>query len=153
MIAHTTRQHPTVLVAGPGGKSGLFLREALERAGYGVAVAHDREQAFARALAGGIDLVVLHQRAADAGAFEWCRRLAARNRGRYVPVIVLAELACGAPPAAGWAAGVAAYLTRPVDVPQLLRQVHVWTKARERLRTFYARLLRAAEVSTETYWA
>ncbi len=142
-----------MLVVDHDGKSGALLREALERAGYPVALAHDREQGFVRVLAGGIDLVVLHQRAVDAAAFAWCRRLAARTPGRYLPVIVLAERACAPTPAAGRATGVAACLAWPVDVPELLRQVRVWTEAREQLRTFYARLLRAAEGSTETHCA
>ena len=149
MIAQTTNYQPTVLVVARGGRYGAFLREALEREGYAVELAHDREHGLRRVLAGGIDLVVLRQRASDAGSARWCRRLAALHRGGYLPVIVLAERERGAPLAVGLADGVAAHLTRPLDVPELLRQVRIWTEARERLRAFYARLLRAVEVSTE----
>ncbi|HEY7062067.1 MAG TPA: hypothetical protein VII06_11350 [Chloroflexota bacterium] len=145
MIAQEAHQPTTVLVVARGRKLGAFLREALERAGYAVELTHSREEGFGRALAGGIDLVVLHERAADAGSARWCRRLAALTRPRYLPVILLAERARGAPSAAGRAAGVAAHLRRPLDVPELLRQVAVWSQARQRLRLFYTRLLRAAE--------
>jgi DNA-binding response OmpR family regulator len=149
MIAQTAHDQPTVLVVARGHQYGTFLREVLERDGYAVEVAPDGERGFQRALAGGVDLVVLHQRGADAGGAQWCRRLAALSRGRYLPVILLAERVRGAPPGAGLAAGVAAHLTRPLDLPELLRQARVWTEARARLRAFYARLLRAAELSAE----
>jgi DNA-binding response OmpR family regulator len=149
MIADAIHPHSTVLLVDRDRESGAFLREALEREGYAVELAHDGEDGFERVLAGGIDLVVLHPRASDASSIEWCRQLAALHRRGYLPVILLAERVRGVHPAVGPAAGVAAHLTRPVDVPELLGQVRVWTDARKRLRTFYARLLRAVEVSTE----
>jgi DNA-binding response OmpR family regulator len=149
MIAETLHHRPTVLVVDRSRKLGPFLRQALEREGYAVELAHDRERGFERALAGGIDLVVLRAPEADAGVAHWCRRLAACNRGRYLPVLLLAERVRGAPPVAGLAAGVAAYLTRPLDVPELLRQARVWTESRARLRAFYARLLRGVEAPPE----
>ena len=149
MIAQTATDHPTVLVVARGRRYGAFLRQALAGAGYAVDLAHDPVRGLERALAGGVDLVVLQQHQADAASVQWCRRLAVRSGGRYLPVLLLAERARGAPLAAGRAAGVAAHLTRPLDVPELLRQVRIWTATRARLRAFYTRLLRAADAPPE----
>jgi DNA-binding response OmpR family regulator len=148
MIACANYPDATVLVVDCDRESGAFLRGALERAGYAVELAHDREAGFKRALAGGIDLVVLHQQASDAGSFAWCRRLARRHRALYLPVILLTEQVRGEYPATGLAAGVSSCLTKPPNAEELLGQVRTWTDARERLRRFYARLLHAVEAPT-----
>jgi DNA-binding response OmpR family regulator len=149
-MARASVPRSTVLVVDHNLMTGALLRTALEREGYAVELARDPEHVLERIEAGGIDLVLLDQRAPDSGGFEWRRRLRARSRELYLPVIMLTERVRAAHPVASLAAGVAYYLTKPFDLPELLHQVRVWTQARERLRTFYARLLRAAEGPTES---
>jgi two-component system response regulator ArlR len=149
MIAHAVNHDRTVLLVDRGRQSGTVLRDALKHKGYTVELAQDLERGFERALAGGIDLVVLHQRAFDEGSANWCRRLVALNRGPYVPVIMIAERVPREQPLAGLTAGVAAHLSSPLDAHELLYHVRIWTEARERLRAFYERLLRAVEVAPE----
>jgi len=149
-MARASVPHSTVLVVDHNLMTGALLQAALEREGYAVELARDREQGFERIEAGGIDLVLLDQQSPDSGGAEWCRRLRARSRELYLPIIMLSETVRAAQPVASLAAGVAYYLTKPFDLPELLHQVRVWTQARARLRAFYARLLRAAEEPVES---
>jgi len=145
IMARAVAPRSTVLLVDDNLLTGALLQAALEREGYAVELACDREHGLERVQAGGIDLVVLDQPSSETDDLEWTCRLGARNRGLYLPVIMLGERVRAAHPVASLAAGVAHYLTKPFNLSELLEQVRVWTQARERLRTFYARLLRAAE--------
>jgi len=152
-MTHAVVPRPTVLVVDHHLMTGALFQAALEREGYAVELARGREQAFARIQAGGIDLVLLEQPSSDADGLNWVRRLGARKRGRYLPVIMFGERVRAAHPVARPAGGVAYYQPKPFDLPELLEQVRAWTQARKRLRTFYARLLGAAEQSSRWDYA
>src|SRR5262249_3468633 len=149
IMARAVVSRPTVLVVDHNLMTGALLQAALEREGYAVELARDPERGLERIPAGGIDLVLLDQPSSDPGGLNWVRRLGARKRGLSVPVIMLGERMRAAHPVASLAAGVAYYPTKPFDLPELLAQVRIWTQARERLRTFYARLLRAAAEASQ----
>jgi DNA-binding response OmpR family regulator len=119
------------------------LRELLQAAGYGVECAMDGGTALGCILAGGIDVVLLDVMLPSMDGLEICRRVRARERGVYVPIIILTALGNADQRHAAFAAGADDHVTKPFSADDLLDRVGVWTRMRQRLNTAQAERLRA----------
>jgi DNA-binding response OmpR family regulator len=119
------------------------LRELLLAAGYGVECAMDGGTALGCILAGGMDLVLLDIMLPSMDGLEICRRVRERERGVYVPIIVLTALGSADQRHAAFEAGADDHVTKPFNAGDLLDRVGVWTRMRQRLATAQTERLRA----------
>jgi putative two-component system response regulator len=97
-----------------------LLRDLLEPEGYEIAVAHDGQEALDLALGAPPDLVLMDVQMPRVNGFEACRRLKADPRTHLVPVVLITGLGAREDRIAGIAAGCDDFLTKPVDLEQLL---------------------------------
>jgi DNA-binding response OmpR family regulator len=97
------------------------LARALRREGYDVDVSADGPGTLGRALAGGIDLIVLDLGLPELDGLEVCRRL--RSEGRATPVLVLTARADEVDTVIGLDAGADDYVTKPFRLAELLARV------------------------------
>jgi DNA-binding response OmpR family regulator len=97
------------------------LARALRREGYDVDVSADGPATLDRALAGGIDLIVLDLGLPELDGLEVCRRL--RSEGRATPVLVLTARADEVDTVIGLDAGADDYVTKPFRLAELLARV------------------------------
>ena len=97
-----------------------MLRELLEPEGYCVETAADGQEAIDKALAAPPDLVLMDVSMPRVDGLEACRRLKADPRTRLVPVVLVTALGHRENRLRGIAAGADDFLTKPVDIEQLL---------------------------------
>lgn len=100
---------------------GAGVRDALERARYGVEWVSDGRHALAALRAGGFDFVVLDLGLPGVDGLEVLRQL--RAGGGAMPVLVLTARDAAAQRVAGLDAGADDYLGKPFDVEELLARV------------------------------
>ena len=132
--------HFAILVVEDDPRACDLLRDALEDAGYTVYTVSDAAGALARLEAGGIDLLLLDVVLPGTDGFELCRRARARERGVYLPILVVTGLTGEDERHAGFAAGADDFVTKPFVVADLLDRVRVWARTRQRLMAAHARL-------------
>jgi putative two-component system response regulator len=101
-----------------------MLRELLEPEGYGVDTAADGQEAIDKALAAPPDLIVMDVSMPRVDGVEACRRLKADPRTRLVPIVLVTALGHRENRLQGIAAGADDFLTKPVDIEQLLARAH-----------------------------
>jgi len=97
-----------------------LLCDLLEPEGYRLMVARDGEEALTRAFATPPDLVLMDIQMPRLDGLEACRRLKADPRTHLVPVVLVTGLTAREDRIAGIAAGCDDFLTKPVDLEQLL---------------------------------
>ncbi|MQA96275.1 MAG: response regulator [Streptosporangiales bacterium] len=97
------------------------LARALRREGYHVEVTADGPQTLERALAGGVDLVVLDLGLPEMDGLEVARRM--RAEGLTVPVLILTARADEVDTVVGLDAGADDYVTKPFRLAELLARV------------------------------
>jgi putative two-component system response regulator len=97
-----------------------MLRELLEPEGYCVETAADGQEAIDKALAAPPDLVLMDVSMPRVDGLEACRRLKTDPRTRLVPVVLVTALGHRENRLRGIAAGADDFLTKPVDIEQLL---------------------------------
>jgi putative two-component system response regulator len=97
-----------------------LLRELLEPEGYRLSVAHNGREALEMALAAPPDLVLMDIQMPLLNGVEACRSLKADRRTHLVPVVLITGLLEREDRIAGIAAGCDDFLTKPVDLEQLL---------------------------------
>ena len=97
------------------------LARALRREGYLVSVTPDGAQTLDRALAGGIDVIVLDIGLPELDGLEVCRRVRAEGQG--VPVLILTARADEVDTVVGLDAGADDYVTKPFRLAELLARV------------------------------
>jgi DNA-binding response OmpR family regulator len=106
-----------------------LVRRELTAVGYDVAEAGTGGDGLARALEGGIDLVVLDLNLPDVDGLEVAERL--RSDGDGVPLLMLTARGDLKSKVEGLYAGASDYLTKPFEVQELLARVHVRLRERE----------------------
>ena len=97
------------------------LARALRREGYSVDVTPDGVRTLDRALAGGIDVIVLDIGLPELDGLEVCRRVRAEGHG--VPVLILTARADEVDTVVGLDAGADDYVTKPFRLAELLARV------------------------------
>ena len=102
--------------------------EALGRQGYRVLVAQDGEEGIERAQLVQPDLILLDVRMPGIDGFETCRRLKARPEVREIPVMFMTALSESADKVNGFAAGGVDYVTKPLQIDELLARVATHVK-------------------------
>jgi putative two-component system response regulator len=101
-----------------------MLRELLEPEGYEVDTAADGQEAIDRALAAPPDLVIMDVSMPRVDGLTACRRLKSDPRTRLVPIVLVTALGHRENRLQGIAAGADDFLTKPVDIEQLLARAH-----------------------------
>jgi len=97
------------------------LARALRREGYEVDVSGEGKAALARALGGGVDLLVLDLGLPGMDGLEVCRRL--RSEGSRLPVLVLTARAEEVDTVVGLDAGADDYVTKPFRLAEFMARV------------------------------
>ncbi|BAL27194.1 bifunctional diguanylate cyclase/phosphodiesterase [Azoarcus sp. KH32C] len=99
--------------------------------GYRVAVAQDGEEGVRRAEIIHPHLILLDVMMPGMDGFETCRRLKASDKTRDIPVIFMTALADVHDKLAGFAAGGVDYVTKPIQVEEVLARVTTHLALRE----------------------
>ena len=115
----------TILIVDDTPESLAFMNEALAGAGYTVLVAMDGEQALNIARLMTPDLILMDGVMPRMDGFETCRALKASPDSEDVPVIFLTGLSDSSDVLKGLEAGGVDYLTKPVNLDEMLARVQV----------------------------
>jgi two-component system, OmpR family, response regulator MprA len=97
------------------------LRRVLEHEGYDVELASRGDEALTRALAGGLDLIVLDVLMPEPDGLQVCRTL--RGRDVQTPILMLTARGEVADRVAGLDAGADDYLAKPFELDELLARI------------------------------
>src|SRR5450830_1031883 len=100
----------------------------LEGRGYRVAIAQDGEEGIQRAQLLRPDLILLEVMMPGFDGFETCRRLKSRKETRDIPVIFMTALASSDDKVKGFAAGGVDYVTKPLQIDEVLARVDTHVK-------------------------
>ena len=100
----------------------------LEGRGYRVAIAQDGEEGLQRAQLLQPDLILLDVMMPGADGFEICGRLKALEATRDIPVMFMTALASTEHKIKGFAAGGVDYLTKPLQVDEVMARVDTHIK-------------------------
>ena len=114
-----------ILIVDDTPESLAFMNEALAGAGYTVLVAMDGEQALNIARLMTPDLILMDGVMPRMDGFEACRALKASPDSEDVPVIFLTGLSDSSDVLKGLEAGGVDYLTKPVNLDEMLARVQV----------------------------
>jgi signal transduction histidine kinase len=115
----------------------------LEGRGYQVAIAQDGEEGLLRAQLLRPDLILLDVMMPGADGFEVCARLKTLAETRDIPVIFMTALASTEDKVKGFAAGGVDYVTKPLQIDEVLARVDTHIKlhaAHQRLEIQHAQL-------------
>ncbi|HSI22866.1 MAG TPA: PAS domain-containing protein [Methylophilaceae bacterium] len=126
----------TVLIVDDTLASLGIVVEALEDAGFRISVAEGGEEAVRRAALVHPDLILLDVMMADMDGLEVCRRLKASTATADIPVIFMTALAEASDRLAGFSAGAVDYVTKPLQIEEVVARV----SAHVRLRLMQRRL-------------
>lgn len=99
------------------------VRFALERAGYSCLVAFDGEEAIRIARSARPGLILLDIMLPKLNGFQVCRLLKFDERYRHIPIVMLTARAQDRDRLLGREIGADAYMTKPFELPDLLREV------------------------------
>jgi two-component system alkaline phosphatase synthesis response regulator PhoP len=99
----------------------LTLTDRLEGEGYTVESRTDGESGLERALAGGVDLILLDVGLPKKSGFEVCRRL--REAGDQSPILMLTARGQVVDKVVGLKTGADDYVTKPFDAMELLARI------------------------------
>ncbi len=143
-LAEATRGR--VLVADDDRTLRGLIRGALQRAGYEVVEAADGVAALDAVKAGGVDLALLDVQMPGADGIEVCTEIRRKHDSLSLPVIIVTGL--DDRDARVWCKAVGAdeFLTKPMDVTELLIRVENLLK----LRRYHTRLQRQNELLEDT---
>jgi PAS domain S-box-containing protein len=97
--------------------------DSLERQGFRVLVALDGVEAVERAQFSQPDLILLDVKMPGIDGFETCRRLKMKQETLDIPVIFMTSLADTADVIEGFSAGGVDYVTKPVQVAEMMARV------------------------------
>lgn len=99
------------------------VRFALEKAGYEILVAYDGEEALRVAREVSPGLIVLDVMLPKLNGFQVCRLLKFDERYRQIPIVMLTARAQERDRLLGKETGADAYLSKPFEIPELLRVI------------------------------
>ena len=94
-----------------------------ESSGYRVSIAQDGEEGLQRAALLRPDLILLDVMMPGMDGFETCQQLKAREETRDIPVIFMTSLASVEHKVKGFQAGAVDYLTKPLQVEEVMARV------------------------------
>lgn len=118
--------HARVLITEDDPMMAQFICDALEEDGYDLNVARTGAEAVARARAWRPDLVLLDVMLPDMDGFQVAQALRADEATRDLKIVVVTAKAAAADAAAGFAAGVDDYVTKPFMPAVLRARARVW---------------------------
>jgi PAS domain S-box-containing protein len=104
--------------------------ECMADCGYGVVIAQDGEEALRRTDLVRPDLILLDVMLPDVDGFEVCRRLKSRPDTRDIPIIFMTALADTEYKLRGFDAGAVDYVTKPLQVNEVLARVDTHMRLR-----------------------
>ena len=124
----TAPEPPTILIVDDDPEVVSLLTMTLEPEGFRLLSAGDGEAALEIARAACPDLLLLDWTMPGKDGLEVCRALRAESnpRLRHVPVILLTARVDAQETAAGFAAGVTDYVTKPFKPTHIRSRVHAW---------------------------
>jgi PAS domain S-box-containing protein len=143
------------------------VADFLAGCGYDVLIAQEGEEAVERASLAQPDLIMLDVLLPDANGFDVCRRLKQQPATRHIPVIFMTALVDTEHKLAGFAAGGIDYVTKPLDLAEMLARIDTHMRLRwlqQQLEEKNAELQRShaelerrvaertAELSEANYW-
>ena len=103
-----------------------MLRKRLTRAGFTVVIATDGVQGVAMAGSERPDLIIMDLTLPDMDGWEATRRIKADPATTHIPIVALTANAMTGDREKCIAAGASDYITKPVDVDQLISLLRVW---------------------------
>lgn len=124
-----------VLVVDDDQPTRLLLRRVLTGRGYEVVEADDARTALAAVAEQDLDLVLLDAGLPDRSGLDVLRELRASSATATLPVVLLTGRAHPADRVEGLEAGASDYLTKPIDLDELLARVGAQVRGRQAWRT------------------
>lgn len=121
---------PRVLVVDDEPEIRTVLARLLTREGYAVEVAHDGPTALERIDTHPPDVILLDVRIPGCDGFDICRSLKRDPQTRLTPVVLVTGLTAREDRLEGLRAGADEFLTKPVDVQELLTRVRALTRVK-----------------------
>jgi signal transduction histidine kinase len=121
---------PTVLIVDDTPANLGVMVEALESSGYRVVVAQDGEEGLRRAKLVQPALILLDVMMPDADGFEVCRQLKREPSTRDIPVIFMTALADAGDKLSGFKAGGVDFVTKPLQIDEVMARVGTHLKLR-----------------------
>jgi DNA-binding response OmpR family regulator len=100
-----------------------LLRIHLEHDGHILTFVTDGQQALAAVRAQPPDLILLDVMLPGMDGFQVAKRLRLDIATQHLPIVMLTARADGASMMAGLAQGADAYVTKPIDFPELIRRI------------------------------
>ena len=116
---------PRILIVEDEPAISFGLEVDLKTEGYTVEVVEDGESAVQRGREGGFDLIVLDVMLPGMDGFQILRQLKHHSKTHAIPVLMLTAQSDGASIMAGIEGGAEAYLSKPVDLPDVVRRIDV----------------------------
>jgi CheY-like chemotaxis protein len=112
-----------VLVVDDDEANRMLLRDPLEAHGYEIVEAENGEQALQKVAQRPPDVILLDVMMPQMDGFEVCRRLKEDARTAPIPVLIITALSERMERMMGIAAGASDFLTKPVDLQELILRV------------------------------
>jgi len=112
---------PSILVAEDDVRLAALLEQALDEAGWTVHVVHDGRSAYAQALDGAYDVLLLDWMLPGMEGVSVCRKI--RGIGLTTPVLMLTARSDVSDRISGLDAGADDYLPKPFDIDELLARL------------------------------
>lgn len=113
--------------------------EVLKQQGYRCLIARDGYAGIERATLAQPDLILLDVRMPGIDGFETCRRLKTNEAIRDIPVLFMTSMADLPHKVTGFEVGGVDYLTKPIELPELLGRVNAHITIRRQQKLIEAR--------------
>ena len=123
MIRFEGRPGNVVLIVDDVPENLAVLHDALDESGFTVLVASHGAAALARAADAQPDIILLDAVMPGMDGFEVCRRLKTGSATRHIPVVFMTGLTDSEHVLAGFAAGGADYVTKPLRTSEVLARI------------------------------
>lgn len=123
-----SNNNPEVLVVDDSPLNLKFLFSALRRSNFKVLVAENGKLALELAEQHQPDLILLDVMMPGIDGFETCRRLKQNSRTQQIPVVFMTALSDTIDKVKGFEVGAADYLTKPVDIPEVIARIRTQLK-------------------------
>jgi two-component system, cell cycle sensor histidine kinase and response regulator CckA len=121
----TEEQKPTLLIVDDRLDNVQLLAGLLTSEGFETLIARDGQSALEKAAYAKPDLILLDVLMPGLDGFETCRRLKASDATREIPVIFLTALSELEPKLTGFEVGAVDYITKPLEMTEVLARVRV----------------------------
>jgi CheY-like chemotaxis protein len=116
----------SVLVADDDVRNIFSLTKALEQHKMKVVTAMDGKEALVAAEAGGVDIVLMDMMMPEMDGFEAISQIRRNPRLRNLPIIAVTAKAMAGDRERCIQAGASDYISKPVDIDQLLSLLRIW---------------------------